>query len=135
MSMLRSSLYKNTSIFFKNCDFSWEGGGTLPHNSYKPSLRRTRLVQRLARSLGTAKQTDILLLYYKDLICTNYVFQKSCIVWKKIMWDFTALTGPWLNSSYWTLKSVGKDESLLSEFQVSINYNTDRHTDGPNLKA
>jgi hypothetical protein len=34
MSMLRSSFYVKRSIFF---DFSWEGGGTLPKNNYKPS--------------------------------------------------------------------------------------------------
>ncbi len=45
---------------------SWEGGGILPQNSYKPSrnlyeatlLRRTRSVQRLARFFGTNRQTD-----------------------------------------------------------------------------
>ena len=47
-------------------DFSWEGGGTLPQNREPTLLRRTQLVQRLARSFGTDKQTNILLLYYKD---------------------------------------------------------------------
>ena len=30
---------KSTNIYFFRffCDFSWEGGGTLPQNSYKPS--------------------------------------------------------------------------------------------------
>ena len=53
-------------IFWFFCHFSWEGGGTLLQNSYKPSrnlweatlLRRTRSVQRLARSFGTNKHTD-----------------------------------------------------------------------------
>ena len=53
-------------ILFSRCDFSWEGGGTLPQNSYKPSrdlwestlLRRTRSDQRLARSFGTNTQTQ-----------------------------------------------------------------------------
>ena len=43
-----------------------------PQNSYEPSqeatlLRKTRSVQRLARSFGTLRQTHILLLYYKDI--------------------------------------------------------------------
>ena len=64
--MLRLSL--RIFRFFTNffCNFSWEGGGTLPKNSSKPSrdlledtlLRRTRSVQRLARSFGTDTQTD-----------------------------------------------------------------------------
>ena len=45
--------------------FSWEGVGTLPQNSYKPSrdlweatlLRRIRSVQQLARSFSTNRQT------------------------------------------------------------------------------
>ena len=62
-------------IFF---NFSWEGCGTPPQNSYKPSqdlrvatlLRRTRSVQRLSRSFGT----NILLLYYKDYHLFDYFF-------------------------------------------------------------
>ena len=60
-------------IFFKNqifCNFS----SPLLQNSFKPSrdlweatlLRTTRLVQRLARSFSIDKQTNIMLLYYKD---------------------------------------------------------------------
>ncbi len=70
LSMLRISL--RIFIFFSIfCDFSWEGGGTLPQNSYKPSqdLWEATLVsfQRLARSFGTHwhRQTHSLLLYFK----------------------------------------------------------------------
>ena len=57
--------------FFKKFNFSREGGGTLPENSYKPFrdlleailLRKTRSVQRLARFFGTDKKR--LLLYIK----------------------------------------------------------------------
>ena len=53
------------SIFYF-VDFSGESGGTHPQNSYKPSrglyeatlLRRTRSVNRLARSFGINKQRD-----------------------------------------------------------------------------
>ena len=84
MSMLRSSLYENTK---KTCDFSWEGGGTFPQNSYKTSwdweatlLRRTRLGQRLARFFGTFNQIDILLLYYKNFL-----------VWLPSLFQYTGL--------------------------------------------
>ena len=58
------------SRFF--CDFSWEGGGTLPQNSYKATLlRRTRsvaAVSEILRYKHADKQTIIVLLYYKDEI-------------------------------------------------------------------
>ena len=52
--------------FFARGDFSLEGGGTLPQNSYNPSrdlceatlLRRTLSVQRLVRFFGTNIQTQ-----------------------------------------------------------------------------
>ena len=44
-------------MIFSRGDLSWEGGGTLPQNSYKPLRRRTRSVQWLARSFSTNRHT------------------------------------------------------------------------------
>ncbi len=65
-----SCVMKSENIF---CDFSWEGGGTLPQNSQKnfPGPMRSYSVKE--NPIGSAvseilwqRQTDILLLYYKD---------------------------------------------------------------------
>ena len=112
ISMLRSSLYVK-NLFF--CEFSWKGGGTFPLNIYKSSrdqweatlLSRNRSGQILARSIGTDKQThretnrhterqtDILLLYYKDKggrHCKLYWFLKvllySLAQFKKKIWMY-----------------------------------------------
>ena len=62
--------------------FFWEGGGTLPRNSYNSLeatlLRRIRSVHRLARSFGTGKQTNQTSCYFiirkmKDKLKTKEV--------------------------------------------------------------
>ena len=76
LSMLLSSLYDNFQccVYDFFCNFSWDGGGTLPQKSCKHSkdlceatlYRWIISVQRLARSFGTNiethRQIDILLL-------------------------------------------------------------------------
>ena len=49
-------------------DSTWWGGGKIVKNlPWTYSVRRTISVERLARSLDTDRQRDILLLLYKDL--------------------------------------------------------------------
>ena len=83
-TMLATLCGGNIYYFWFYSDFSLEGGGTLPQNSYKPSrdlweatlLRRTRSVQRLARSFGTDTQTDK---------------QTSCYFSIRIKWEFLSI--------------------------------------------
>ena len=57
-------------------DISWEGGGTLPENSYKPSQEKKPnckgepdlFSDRWVPLLHTDRKTHILLLLYKDFI-------------------------------------------------------------------
>ena len=63
-------------VSFSRSDFSWEGGGTLPNNNFKPpKYQYEKLhctiysVQRLERSFGTHKQTDTL----RKISCYFYI--------------------------------------------------------------
>ena len=70
--------FKSLSNFFYIFFLSREGGGTLPQNSYKPFLGSMRsypvrnnpivsAVCEILRYKHTNRQTNILLLYYKDI--------------------------------------------------------------------
>ena len=61
-------------MFF--CNFSWEGGGTLPQKGgpKRWTKKEDHIGWRLARSFGKDKQTDILLLYYKDIFTCELNF-------------------------------------------------------------
>ena len=130
------SKIENVKIFR---DFSWEGGGTLPQNSKKPSrdlweatlLRRTQSVQRLARSFGTNKHIDkytscyfsiriafIVIKYFTSNCHLAHIFIPNKIVMIDRIWKEIKETKLWFFWTHWCIKCV-----MSAAFYSGVNNN------------